>query len=341
MIGKYTQRNSPRNDATLVTISMLTKEAKISDLWRLDVLGINDPIQIKEKEVLLKQVKEHFRQTVTFNENKRYEVLLPWRENYPPPLVDNRDMAAKRLETTTKRLKGEGLYTDYCQVLQEWEREGIIEKVPLAEERDHGYYLPHRHVLKEDSTTRLRPVFDASAGGKDAPLLNQCLEVGPNLIELIPKSLLRFREKKIGITADIKKAFLQIAVSPLEGNALLFLWWEDDNCKKMMTYSHCRVVFGVTSSPFLLGATIELHLEKMLEDATSNAQKTMISKLAESFYVDNCVTSVDTWEELQLFREIAIDIMSMGGFLLRGWEYTMQNWKMIGSLYLVLLGTKA
>ncbi|GFS63658.1 integrase catalytic domain-containing protein [Trichonephila inaurata madagascariensis] len=71
----------------------------------------------------------------------------------------------------------------------------------------HGHYLPHRPVVKQHGTTKIRPVFNASARQVGHPSFNQCLESGPNLLELIP-NLLRFIEHKYGIVADIeKKAF--------------------------------------------------------------------------------------------------------------------------------------
>jgi len=76
--------------------------------------------------------------------------------------------------------------------LKEWS-EGIIEKVPDEEVNNNAYYLPHRSVVKENSTTKIRPVFDASISGEDPPSLNHCLETDPNLIEQIPRILIRFR----------------------------------------------------------------------------------------------------------------------------------------------------
>lgn len=196
VIGKTKTGKSSQSDATMLSISIFAREAKVSDLWSHDVIGIMDPIQTKKKEIIIDQVRENFRETLSISEDGRYELFLPRRENHPP-LTDNKDMAVKRLFTITKKLKGQGLYEDYRQVFREWEKDGIIEEVPLAEESNKGYYLPHRPVLKENSTTRLRPVFDASAHTENSPSLNQCLEVGPNLIELISRMLLRFRDKKI------------------------------------------------------------------------------------------------------------------------------------------------
>lgn len=126
--------------------------------------------------------------------------------------------------------------------------EGIIEQVPATEVDSFGHYLPHRHVVKKDSTTKLRPVFDASANEKNHPSLNLCLERGSNLIELIPRILMRFRRERIGVVADIKKAFLQISVCPRNRDFLRFLWWDQETKQKVETYRHCRVVFcSVTS----------------------------------------------------------------------------------------------
>ena len=41
-----------------------------------------------------------------------------------------------------------------------------------------------------------------------------------------------------------------------------------------------------------------------------------------SFYADNCVTSVQSSQELEKFIKIATSIMAEGKFELRGWEFT-------------------
>lgn len=91
----------------------------------------------------------------------------------------------------------------------------------------------------------------------------------------------------------------------------------------MTVYRHKRVVFGLTCSPFLLGATIDLHLKKILNgDIKSSASKEIIKKMCECFYSDNCVTSVDSVEELQLFKKEATSVLKSANFDLRGWEFT-------------------
>lgn len=300
----------------LMLISMTNQDVTIADLWTLDSLGITDPSENKSKQELQEAAKTHFLNTVKVEE-ERFMVNLPWLENHRA-LPDNYELSLKRLHSTLKKLEADGLYQAYEKVFAEWLKEGVIEEVPAAERNMPCHYLPHRHVVKENSTTRIRPVFDASAKIKRSPSLNECLEKGPNLMELIPTVLTKFRLGKIGVIADIKKAFLQISISPNDKNFLRFLWMNVD--KELKVYRHCRVVFGVTSSPFLLGAVIQYHLQTVLEESVY--PKEIIEKLIDSFYVDNCVTSVETESELQSFIDVATSVMAKRKFDLRGWEHS-------------------
>jgi hypothetical protein len=104
-----------------------------------------------------------------------------------------------------------------------WLQEGIIEEISMVQ-WDKGHYLPHRPVVKESGTTRVRPVYDASARERGQPSLNKCLEKGMNLIEIIPTLLLHFWLHRIGIITDIRKAFLQISLCQEDRDFLRFLW---------------------------------------------------------------------------------------------------------------------
>ncbi|XP_035224267.1 uncharacterized protein LOC118196900 [Stegodyphus dumicola] len=117
------------------------------------------------------------------------------------------------------------------------------------------------------------------------------LEKGPNLLELITSILLRFRLKRYGVTADIRQVFLQINLNPQDKDYLRFLWYEDGDPNNLVIYRHCREPFGVTSRTFLLGTTIAYYLDNVEEESQETARK-----LKESFYVDNCVTSFDSFE---------------------------------------------
>ncbi|GBM79841.1 hypothetical protein AVEN_136498-1 [Araneus ventricosus] len=210
----------------MLVTSLFVKELDISDLLKLDVIGIKDPIEKlseKEQEDL---TKEHSLQSVRYSDKKRHEVHLTWLDNCAP-LPDNLELVIKRLQSTTKKLLHENVYDAYEGIFLEWPHEGIIEEVPVDEINLAGNYLSHRPVLKESSTTPIRPVFNTSAPMKGKPSLNESLHSGSNLIELIPDILLLFREKKIGVSAVIMKAFLQISICKEYRDFLRFLWWKN------------------------------------------------------------------------------------------------------------------
>ncbi|UYV68423.1 hypothetical protein LAZ67_5004285, partial [Cordylochernes scorpioides] len=201
---------------------------------------------------------------------------------------------------------GENGY-EYSTILQEWEREGLIERIEENRPQKKGHYLPHRPVFKAESrTTPLRPVLDASCRSYNGLSLNDYLEKGPNLLEKIPEIVIRFREKGIGVLADIRKAFQMITVQLQDQDFLRFLWWDQTDPMKLTVFRHKRVVFGLNCSPFILGAVIDHHLNSVQGPAAEIA-KTM----ARSFYMDNLVTSLSSQEEVQQFQNTAVNIMEM------------------------------
>ena len=79
--------------------------------------------------------------------------------------------------------------------------------------------------------------------------------------------LLRFRVHHIAISADIEKAFLMVSMLEEDRDALRFLWIDDisKDIPRIATLRFTRVVFGVTASSFLLNATLNLHIDKYLD----------------------------------------------------------------------------
>ncbi|GFY40575.1 uncharacterized protein TNIN_428121 [Trichonephila inaurata madagascariensis] len=76
------------------------------------------------------------------------------------------------------------------------------------------------------------------------------------------------------------------------------------------------MVFGVRFSPFLLGAVISVHLSQVPTEQGYVAQK-----LSKSFYIENCVTSVDNERELVDFVKCSTKILADAKMDLRLWTY--------------------
>ena len=115
----------------------------------------------------------------------------------------------------------------------------------------------------------------------------------PSLINKILDSLLRFHIHKVAVAADIERAFLMIAMTEKDRDVLRFLWIDDVSKPNSETIvlRFARVVFGVSSSPFLLNATIQHHLERH-----AMLQPDLVSKLLKSTYVDDIVTGAESEE---------------------------------------------
>lgn len=295
--------------------------------WDLESVGIQDA-ECDENKISDENVLEEFNDSIRFM-NGRYVVHLPWKKGRRNTLIDNKEMALKRAINLSKRLKRDScLESAYNEVLNDLENRGIIheisheEKIRVNENQNPIFYLPHRPVIREASaTTKIRPVFDASTKGSNGYSLNDCLEPGPNLIPNLVEILLRFRRWKFGLTADISKAFLQIRVVEEDQDVHRFVWHVQDEIRTMR---FDRVVFGNTSSPFLLNATIRFHL-KHFENSK------VVDELNENLYVDDWLTGADSQEEIAHMARDAENVMGKGGFPLAKWgsNSTIVNQRLI------------
>ena len=259
-------------------------------------------------------VLEEFNNSVQFDEG-RYTVSLPWKnEEVKQFLLDNQKLAKSRLDRLTCRLvKNPDLEARYHEVFCGMQKEGVIEEVPMEEKLADShpvFYLPHRPVVKESSTTtKVRPVFDASAKGFNGVSLNDCLNTGPSFLPDLPGILLRFRRWKVALVADVTKAFLQIKVRPEDRDVHRFLWY-DQGVTKVMRFA--RVPFGNKSGPFLLNATMKYHLAQYPPSYVKE-------ELSENLYMDDWLSGCDSDSQACEMLQEAHGIMSEASMSLAKW----------------------
>lgn len=255
-------------------------EGEVKKFWDLESLGIKTP-----------SIHEEFLEKLT-HRGDHYQVSLPWKATHPP-LPDNYELSKRRLNSLLSRLRKEpDVLKEYDSVIRDQIDRGIVEVVDkeTRPESNRIHYIPHHAVIRRDkSTTRLRVVYDASAKS-DGASLNECLHAGPPLAQNIFDIMLRFRSHRIALVGDIEKAFLMVHIAEEDKDALRFLWIDDiDKAKpEVVVLRFARVVFGVSSSPFLLNATIKHHIDQY-EQCDPNFTR----KFLESIYVDD-LTSGDS-----------------------------------------------
>ena len=189
------------------------------------------------------------------------------------------------------------------------EDSGFIEEVTTDESKGNPvFYLPHHPVVRKESTsTKIRPVFNASCKGPNGVSLNDCLDAGPNLNPGIAEVILRFRRWKFVVSADVKKAFLQIKLKEQDQDVHRFLL---KKAGELRTMRFSRVAFGVNCSPFLLSATIRHHLLKYLPALPA------VQELQENLYVDDFLSGADTEAEAKRLYQDADQIMTDAGMTL-------------------------
>ena len=209
----------------------------------------------------------------------------------------------------------------YNNIFKDYLDNGIKERVDFPpDNKELVHYLPHHPVVRENKeTTKVRVVFDASSKMKTQPSLNDVLHSGPCLLPFLQEILLRFRNGKIDLAADIKQAFLQSSISIEHRDLVRFLWYEDiyKENPKLVTLQFCRVVFGLTCSPLLLNGTISAHLEQF--NGYVNL-KEFICKFIRDLYVDDSSSSFDDIEDAYSFYKRGKSILNLAQFGLRKWE---------------------
>ena len=283
----------------------------VSSFWDLESLGIEDA------DASVDPVLEQFKKTVRFDEMaNRYEVQLPWKGDIVKDLCDNRKVALLRLQRLQRKLaQDRQLGQAYDSVLDELESRGFVEKVD--ESKDSAgpvHYLPHRPELNPGSiTTPIRPVFDASCKGFNGISLNDCLEVGPNLLPVIADVLVRFRRWLYAICGDIRKAFLMIKLHEGSQDVHRFLRFVNG---EVCAYRFVRVTFGISSSMFLPAAVIRHHLSRY-------PPSRVVEALQDDLYVDDFLSGADSGSETKTLQTEATEVMAGGGFLMGKWESSL------------------
>ena len=278
-------------------------------LCSLDVLGVEDRGQDDQL-----QVYEDFKENIVRRVDGRYEVHVPWIPG--SKLSGTNEQASRgRLANVERKLsKDPVLKEKYEEIVKEQLDEGIIETAPETPTGERTFYMPHKPVIREDTTTtKVRMVFDASA--RPHPLansINDCMYTGPPLQPLLWDIMIRTRMSTHILLADIQKAFLQIGIREQDRDAFRFLFNVNGT---EQNFRFTRVPFGAEASPFMLGATLQHHYDQQPAELHET-----VETLRENTYVDNLMKSGDTAEELEKFKREASDILENAKFPIHKWE---------------------
>ena len=165
------------------------------------------------------------------------------------------------------------------------------------------WYLPHHGVVNPNKPDKVRVVFDAAAeyGGTS---LNKNLLQGPDFTNNLVGTLMRFRQDKIALVADIEEMFLQVKVPEEDQEALRFLWWENEHDETPSEYTMSVHIFGATDSP----CCSNYCLRRAAEDNRDAFSENTIETVLRHFYVDDMLKVLETE---QLAVQVGQELMSL------------------------------
>ena len=246
-------------------------------------------------------------------DGKNYVTKLPFK-NTDDGRPDNYQLCLKRLESLKGSLdKDQTSLTDYNEIIKNYLENGIIEKDGALGEPGLTTYLPHRPVVKP--SRKIRIVYGGSTKTKGTSL-NETLHTGPSLLTLIFDILLRFRTNPIALISDIQQAFHKIKIDESHRDVLRFLWYNNilNDDPNIIAYRFARLLFGLTSSPFILNSTINLDINKF-----ENLSQEKGEQFLRDLYVDNSTTSFANIKDAYDFYCFVLETLRGGGFSLHKW----------------------
>ncbi|XP_068247851.1 uncharacterized protein [Palaemon carinicauda] len=258
------------------------------------------------------KIVDYVLSNTTRNADGRLVMPLIWNNKVKHLLGKNRHLATQILKSNLKKFTIKN--PDYLNMMDQYFKEqqelGIIERIEnleqfLLENPCHSF-MGHLGVFKlERETTKCRVVFLSNLSERDPSQKvtlshNQAMLSGPCINQKITTALLNLRFDTKLLCFDVKKAFLNICLTPLDSNKLLFLWFKNMARKDytLVGYRNLRLPFGLVCSPCLL--LLGLYKILMIDtDMDSKEIKELKRHIYSLIYMDNGSITSNTAEELQ------------------------------------------
>ncbi|XP_043468378.1 uncharacterized protein LOC122502412 [Leptopilina heterotoma] len=315
--GPTSLLSNEKKNATInqycTTVDDLQRNLKL--FWELEELPQQNYLTVDEQKA-----EDYFLKTHTREEDGRYCVRLPLKENALKILGNSLNIAKKMLNKTEQRLKFKPeLQCDYYKFLNEYKDLGhIVEIKPDVEtfiQETNAIYLPFFPIIKENSlSTRVRLVFNGSCKTSSGFSVNELLLIGPKLHNDIIAIILHWRRYRYVMTTDISKMFRQILVDKkdVDCQRIVCRLEPEGNIKHFQLLT---VTYGMSSSPFLANRVL-----KQLAQDEGLSYPLAKKALENEFYVDDGLIGAN---DIQTARELKRDLTKLlkkGGFVLDKWS---------------------
>ena len=248
--------------------------------------------------------------------NGHYEIGLLWKSD-DVVLSNNKTLAVKRLQNLENKLqKQPQLAIKYAETLSNYISKGHARKLTSSEiltTTDKTNYIPHHCVLNPKKPDKLRVVFDAAARYQNLSLNNMLIK-GPDFMNNLVSTIIRFRGSLHAVTADIEQMFHQVKVPLNDQDALRFLW-RNESTKPIDEYAMTVHLFGKNDSP----CCANYALKRCAIDETSNYEEEVLNCIENDFYMDDYLNSNESETKLLDISLAVIEVLAKASFRLTKW----------------------
>lgn len=295
----------------------------IKEQYKLESIGIN---KLDNNYNLSDQRAVEILNTTTERlPSGRFVVGLPWRQD-SITVPDSYYQAESRLKGLERRMATDIAFAEaYRTYMADMVSKGYAEEcdtdtyhtkdtckgVVHTAAASPRWYLPHFGIYHPQKK-KLRVVHDAAAKTHGVSL-NTLLLPGPDLLQSLLGILLRFREGRIAMTADIKEMFPQTRIRTQDRDSLRYLWRSDPGLP-IKEFRMTSVIFGACCSPFIAQFVKNKNAEYLahLYPAAADA-------VIHDHYMDDFIGSLDNVSEAASLAADIVTIHKAACCEMRGW----------------------
>ena len=240
----------------------------------------------------------------TVHNGERYNVPMLWIHSNVS-LPNNYYSSLAQFKTLERRLsKDPELRERYADTIREDIRKGyvvIVEPHDPRKRTDREWYLPHHPVVNPKKPGKVRRVLNG-ASKFHGTSLNKSLLVGLDLLQKLIFVLLRFRQHKYSVSADIEGKFFQVGVLARDQISLRLFLLREDTFSDVVVHQYTRHIFGARDSP----TCANFALRKTATDIMSTYPE-VASSVNEKFYKDDYL---DSFENVTHAIKVSRDLVS-------------------------------
>lgn len=270
--------------------------------------------------------EDFFQQTIKRDDDGRFTLKLPFRtpQDSSAVLGKSKYAALQRFLRLERRLSANPqLKSDYVKGMDDYIAQNHLQLALDSEKENEctrpdgssyyrSYYIPHREVVKESSsTTKLRIVFNASMKSSNGKSLNDIMYPGPVKLADLSAVLLNWRCHPIAFMADIAKMYRQIRIDSSDITYQRILWRSDPN-EPIKEYCMNRLTFGTNFAPSFAISTLH-HLADLERKSYPNGADI----IRNDTYMDDTIAGNSTVELALRDQREAIAILKSAGMKLR------------------------